>query len=187
MAAVDSPAIDSRDASWLCMVVENLTACAVGARWQKSITRCEDPRCTGVLALRRTGDACEWYCSRCAQSGAVVGFRDGPHDLSAVARADANVRGEAVVYTRADEIDSARRQSLSQQLRYVLAIATAHPEGYLTLACVDDELSSLTTALADALTRSHDDDLLPLQRLLARCDAALLAQRSREVPPVTFH
>lgn len=186
-SVADGACAEARDASWLCMLVENLTACAVGARWQRSITRCEDPRCAGVVALRRTGDACEWYCSQCAASGAVVGFRDGPYDLSQSAAREAGGRGEAVVYTRVEELDAARRQALPTGLRYLLAIAVQHAQGHITVACSDEDLAALAAALEGALRHSHDDDLLPLHRLLARLDAALLALRAREKPQVTLH
>jgi len=117
----------------------------------------------------------------------VVGFRDGPHDLTRVAQRDAGIRSDAVVYTRIDEVDAARRQTLPVPLRYVLAIAIHHAQGYVTIACTDEELAALTAALEAALPRTHDDDLLPMHRLLARLDAALLALSSREKLPITLH
>jgi hypothetical protein len=186
-AAPPSQELEARDASWLCMLVENLTACAIGPRWQRGITRCEDSRCAGVVALRRTGDACEWYCNQCAASGAVVGFRDSQYDLTQRAERDVGIRSDALVYTRVDELDAARRQNLPVALRYVLAIAIHHAQGHVTVAATEEELAGLCASLESALPRAHDDDLLPLHRLLARLDAAILSLRAHDKQPVTLH
>jgi hypothetical protein len=186
-SATDPASAEARDARFLCMVVENLTGRQVGPQWAKSITRCDDPRCQGVLALRRIGEACEWYCRRCGASGAVVGFRDGPHDFSRYAERLAAGNAEHTLYARLDEIDAARRQILPTPLRALLVLATGLAQDHVTLHCEENDLGHLLEALQSALPKVHEDDLLPVQRLLARIDSALLSMRTREREAYTLH
>ncbi|MFM2416959.1 MAG: hypothetical protein RL385_1682 [Pseudomonadota bacterium] len=183
----DPASAEAREARFLCMVVENLTARQVGAQWAKSITRCDDPRCQGLLALRRIGDACEWYCRRCGASGAVVGFRDGPHDFTRHAQQLTAEAAEHTLYARLDEIDAARRQILPTPLRALLVLATSLAQDHVTLRCEEGDLGHLLEALQIALPKAHEDDLLPVQRLLARIDSALLSMRTREREAYTLH
>jgi hypothetical protein len=82
----------ARELFWLGSIVEVATACGVGARWERAIVRCDEVSCDSAVAVRRTGDACEWYCPSCATFGAIVGWRGSRWDLGEVASNDQSDR-----------------------------------------------------------------------------------------------
>lgn len=170
----------TREVQWLGSVIEIVTACRTGARWERAAVSCDDPACIGRMAVRRTGDACEWYCAVCAGSGAVLGWRGTRWDLTLLEQEDEVDRSDALVFARLDELDAARRQVAVRGLRLSLALAAAHAD-YVVVAFSEGELSELLEYLekepADRLT----------SRFAARLDAALIACDARKVEPPTIH
>jgi hypothetical protein len=175
-----------RELGWLGGIVEVVTACNVGGRWERAIVRCEEPSCDAVLAVRRTGDACEWYCATCNCFGAIVGWRGSRWDLSEVLQRDDTDRSEAAIFTRFDELDSVRRCFLSQSLKLTLALATSQAD-YVVVTCAERELSELLCALEDAAARAPHTEGRLIDRFVARVDAALLACEARSDFPPTLH
>jgi hypothetical protein len=176
----------TEDVAWLGGLLEVLSACRVGQRWERAAVRCETPGCTGPVALRRIGDACEWFCALCTVSGAVVGWRGTVWDLTALEQADAVDRTDAFVFTRIDELDAVRRLGLARELRLTLAMAQAEAD-YVIVPCSQSELEELTTALEPLLAQLRPDDRRLVDRFCARADAALLACEARTDEPPTVH
>jgi hypothetical protein len=176
----------ARELSWLGGIVEVVTACAVGDRWERAIVRCDDVACAAPVALRRTGDACEWYCPGCATFGAIVGWRGSRFDLSDVQRVDESERSDAAIFTRLDELDSVRRCTLSQGLKLTLALATLHAD-YVVVTCAERELSELLCALEEVIGKVAPMDRRLVDRFVARVDAALLAYEAHAEAPPTLH
>ena len=172
--------------SFLGAIVEVVTACGVGTNWERSIVRCDEPRCDSALALRRTGDACEWYCPSCATFGAVVGWRNGRFDLAEVLADDDSHRTDAAIFARLDELDAVRRCSLPPRLKLTLALASLQAD-FVVVTCAERELSELLCGLEEAIGRMPQGDRRLIDRFVARVDSALLAcETRREVPP-TLH
>lgn len=169
-----------REVFWLGSIVEVVTACRTGSRWERAAVPCDDPRCAGRMGVRRIGDACEWFCASCAGSGAVLGWRDTQWDLTEVEREDEVDRSDALVFTRIEELAAARMQPLSVELRLALALAAAHAD-YVVVSFSEPELGELL----DALEAFSGERLV--DRFIARLDAALLACEARKVEPPTVH
>jgi hypothetical protein len=176
----------ARELSWLGSIVEVVTACGVGTRWERAIVRCDEASCDSAIALRRTGDACEWYCPSCATFGAIVGWRGSRWDLSDVADSDQSDRTEAAIFTRLDELECVRRCKLAQPLKLTLALATPQAD-YVVVTCAERELSELLCALEEANSASQSADRRLVDRFVARVDAALLACEARSELPPTLH
>lgn len=169
-----------RDVVWLGGVIEVVTACRTGARWERGAVPCEDARCAGRMGLRRTGDACEWFCAQCASSGAVLGWKGTRWDLTELERDDELDRSDAMVFARLDELAAARAHELPPELRLPLALAAAHAD-YVIVGFAERELGELLEALEGA----GSDRLV--DRFCARIDSALLACEARKVEPPTVH
>jgi len=176
----------ARELSWLGSIVEVVTACGVGSRWERAIVRCDEVSCDSAVALRRTGDACEWYCPGCATFGAIVGWRGSRWDLSEVVDNDQTDRTEAAIFTRLDELESVRGCALSQPLKLTLALATLQAD-YVVVTCAERELSELLCALEDTSAASPPTERRLIERFVARVDSALLACEARADLPPTLH
>lgn len=172
--------------AFLGTIVETVTACAVGNNWERSIVRCDEPRCDSSVALRRTGDACEWYCPGCSTFGAVVGWRNGRFDLSDVLARDDTDRTDAAIFARLDELGAVRRCTLPQRLKLTLALATQQAD-FVVVTCAERELSELLCALEEAIGRMPQLDRRLIDRFVARVDSALLACETRQDVPPTLH
>lgn len=170
----------THEVQWLGSLIEIVTACRTGARWERGAISCDDPACSGRMAVRRTGDACEWYCAACAGSGALLGWRGTRWDLTELEQQDEVDRSDALVFARLDELDAARRQVRARGLRLTLALAAAHAD-YVIVGFSEGELSELL----EHLDKGHDDRLT--DRFAARVDAAMLACEARKVEPPTIH
>lgn len=170
-----------RDVQWLGNIVELVTACRTGARWERGATPCDDPKCAGRMGIRRIGDACEWFCAVCAGSGAVLGWKGTRWDLTELEREDEVDRSDALVFSRLEELAAARQQSLPTELRLPLALAAAHAD-YVIVSFAERELAELLDALDDLPTPGR-----LLERFIARLDSALLACEARKVEPPTVH
>jgi hypothetical protein len=175
-----------RELRWLGGIVEVVTACAVGGRWERAIVRCDDGSCASVVALRRTGDACEWYCPSCATFGAVVGWRGSRFDLTEVRRLDDSDRSDATIFTRIDELECVRAVNLSQRLKLTLAQATPQAD-YVVVTCAERELSELLCALEEVIGKVPAAERRLVDRFVARLDAALLACEAHAEAPPTLH
>ncbi len=171
---------------WLGGIVEVVTACAVGGRWERAIVRCDDVSCASLVALRRTGDACEWYCPSCATFGAVVGWRGSRFDLTEVRRLDDSERSDAAVFTRSDELECVRACNLSQRLKLTLALATPQAD-HVVVTCAERELSELLCALEEVIGKVAPAERRLVDRFVARVDAALLACEAHAEAPPTLH
>jgi hypothetical protein len=182
----DREEAQARELSWLGGIVEVVTACAVGDRWERAIVRCDEITCGAPVALRRTGDACEWYCPGCATFGAIVGWRGSRFDLSELQRVEDGERADAVIFARLDELDSVRRCSLSQGLKLTLALATMHTD-YVVVTCAERELSELLCALEEVIGKVSAADRRLVDRFVARVDSALLACEAQAEAPPTLH
>ncbi|HEY6881467.1 MAG TPA: hypothetical protein VI299_25755 [Polyangiales bacterium] len=169
-----------REVQWLGAIVEVITACRTGARWERAAVPCDDPKCSGRLGVRRIGDACEWFCASCAGSGALLGWRATRWDLTEPERQDELDRTDAMVFARLDELFAARRCALPVELRLPLALAAAHAD-YVIVAFAERELGELLDALED----ERADRLV--DRFATRLDAALLACEARKQEPPTIH
>lgn len=169
-----------REVSWLGTIVEVVTACRVGARWERGAVLCDDAQCPGRMGVRRIGDACEWFCAACSGSGAVLGWRDTRWDLTRAEQADEVDRSDVVVFARLDELIAARMQPLELELRLPLALAAAHAD-YVLVSFAEQEVGELIDAL-----ESYASERL-VDRFSARLDAALLACEARKVEPPTVH
>jgi hypothetical protein len=168
-------------------IIEVVTACNVGGRWERAIVRCDEAACDCTLALRRTGDACEWYCSSCATFGAIVGWRGSRWDLGEVAGRDESDRTEAAIFTRVDELESVRCCALSQPLKLTLALATMQAD-YVVVTCAERELPELLCALEDAASSTPPAERRLIDRFVARVDSALLAcEAHADAAPPTLH
>ncbi len=181
----------AREVNWLGRIIEVVTACRTGARWERAAVPCDDPKCAGRVGVRRIGDACEWFCASCAGSGAVLGWRDTQWDLSELECEDEVDRSDALVFSRLDELDAARQQPLKPELRLPLALAAAHAD-YVIVSFSERELSELLEALearrAERLEAPGERKIERLvDRFSARLDAALLASEARKVEPPTVH
>jgi hypothetical protein len=165
-----------REVQWLGSVVEVVTACRTGARWERAAVPCDDTKCAGRLGVRRIGDACEWFCAACAGSGAVLGWRDTRWDLTELERKDETDRSDAMVFARLDELAAARKHPL----RLPLALSAAHAD-YVLISFSERELGELLETLEEV----QGDRLV--DRLAARLDAALLACEARKQEPPTIH
>jgi hypothetical protein len=165
---------------WLGSVVEVVTACRTGARWERAAVPCDDPKCPGRLGVRRIGDACEWFCSGCAGSGAVLGWRDTRWDLTEAEQKDEVDRSDAMVFTRLEELSATRRAVEVLNLRLPLALAAAHAD-YVIVSFSERELGELLDALDELRAERLVD------RFAARIDAALLACEARKQEPPTIH
>jgi hypothetical protein len=170
----------AREAQWLGDIVEVVTACRTGPRWERAAVPCDDPNCLGRMGVRRIGDACEWFCAQCASSGAVLGWRGSEWDLTQLERDDEVDRSDALVFSRLEELAAIRAQPLTQKLRLALALAAAHAD-YVIVSFSERELAELL----DALDECASDRLL--ERFTARLDSALLACEARKVEPPTVH
>ena len=171
---------------WLGGIVEVVTACGVGGRWERAIVRCDDVSCASVVALRRTGDACEWYCPSCATFGAVVGWRGSRFDLTDVRRLDDSDRSDAAIFTRMDELECVRACNLSQRLKLTLALATPQAD-HVVVTCAERELSELLCALEEVIGKVAPAERRLVDRFVARVDAALLACEAHAEAPPTLH
>jgi len=169
-----------REVQWLGCLVELVTACRTGGRWERAAAPCDDPKCAGRMGIRRIGDACEWFCAACSGSGAVLGWRGTRWDLTELEREDELDRSDALVFTRLEELAAVRRQTLVPELRLSLALAAAHAD-YVIVSFAERELAELL----DALDECVGDRLV--DRFAARLDAALLACEARKVEPPTVH
>jgi len=176
----------ARELSWLGGIVEVVTAAGVADRWERAIVRCDESNCGASVALRRTGDACEWYCPGCATFGAIVGWRGSRYDLTDLQRVDDNDRSDAVIFTRLDELDSVRRCPLPAGLKLTLALATMHAD-YVVVTCAERELSELLCGLEEVIGRVSAVDRRLVDRFVARVDAALLACEAHSDAPPTLH
>jgi hypothetical protein len=176
----------ARELSWLGGIVEVVTACGVGERWERAIVRCDESNCGAPVALRRTGDACEWYCPGCATFGAIVGWRASRYDLTEVSRADDSEHADAAIFTRIDELDSVRRCTLPAGLRLTLALSSLHAD-YVVVTCAERELSELLCALEEVIGKVSPVDRRLVDRFVARVDAALLASEAYAEAPPTLH
>jgi hypothetical protein len=165
---------------WLGTVIEIVTACRTGARWERAALSCDDPRCAGRLGVRRIGDACEWFCATCAASGAVLGWIDTRWDLTRLEQQDEVDRSDVLVFARVDELDAARRNVQAAELRFSLALAAAHAD-YVIVSFAERELLELLELLEECTGERLVD------RFSARLDAALLACEARKVEPPTVH
>lgn len=174
------------EVAWLGGLLEILSACRVGTRWERAATRCEHPGCPGPVAIRRIGDACEWFCAACANSGAIVGWRGSAWDLTALEAEDNVDRSDALIFARLDELDAVRRTKLAPELRLLLALAQAHAD-YVLVPCSTAELVELTGALEPLLPSLESDERRLVDRFLARVDAALLACEVQTEEPPTIH
>jgi hypothetical protein len=169
-----------REVQWLGSVVEVVTACRTGARWERGAVPCDDVKCPGRLGVRRIGDACEWFCSSCSASGAVLGWRDTHWDLTEIERQDEVDRSDAMVFTRLEELAAVRRVKLPLELRLPLALAAAHAD-YVIVSFSERELGELLDLLDDVRGERLVD------RFAARLDASLLACEARKLEPPTIH
>ncbi|MDB4985440.1 MAG: hypothetical protein JWN04_618 [Myxococcaceae bacterium] len=165
---------------WLGGIVEVVTACRTGARWERAAVPCDDLRCPGRMGVRRIGDACEWFCAQCSSSGAVLGWRSSRWDLTQLERDDEVDRSDALVFARLEELAATRGQLLTPELRLPLALAAAHAD-YIIVSFSERELAELL----DALDECADNRLV--ERFHARLDSALLACEARKVEPPTVH
>jgi hypothetical protein len=170
----------AREVHWLGSVVEIVTACRTGSRWERAAVPCDDASCAGRVGVRRIGDACEWFCASCAASGAVLGWRGTRWDLTALEQADEADRSDALVFTRIDELDAARREVVSAALRLPLALAAAHAD-YVIVSFAERELLEIIEQLEERPSERLVD------RFAARLDSALLACEARKVEPPTVH
>jgi hypothetical protein len=170
----------AREVHWLGSVVEIITACRTGSRWERAAVPCDDPRCGGRVGVRRIGDACEWFCATCASSGAVLGWRTTRWDLTQLEQQDDIDRSDVIVFTRLDELHAARRHVVTAELRLPLALAAAHAD-YVIVSFCERELLELLEALEGRSSERLVD------RFAARLDAALLACEARKVEPPTVH
>jgi hypothetical protein len=169
-----------RELHWLGSVVEVVTACRTGARWERAAVPCDDAKCAGRLGVRRIGDACEWFCATCAGSGAVLGWRGTRWDLTELEQSDEIDRSDAMVFARLDELAAARRVMGVVELRLPLALAAAHAD-YVIVSFSERELGDLLELL-EALRGER-----LVERFSARLDAALLACEARKQEPPTIH
>jgi hypothetical protein len=176
----------ARELSWLGSIIEVVTACSIGTRWERAIVRCDEASCDSAIALRRTGDACEWYCPSCATFGAIVGWRGSRWDLGEVAESDQSDRTEAAIFTRLDELECVRHCKLAQPLKLTLALARPQAD-YVVVTCAERELSELLCALEEASSATQPADRRLVDRFVARVDAALLACEARSELPPTLH
>lgn len=165
---------------WLGSIVEVVTACRTGARWERAAVPCDDTKCAGRLGVRRIGDACEWFCSGCAGSGAVLGWRDTRWDLTELEQEDEVDRSDAMVFARLDELAATRRVVDELSLRLPLALAAAHAD-YVIIGFAERELAELL----DRLDVVGGERLV--ERFAARIDSALLACEARKQEPPTIH
>ncbi|MDB4972107.1 MAG: hypothetical protein JWN48_448 [Myxococcaceae bacterium] len=170
----------AREAQWLGDLVEVVTACRTGARWERAALPCDDLRCAGRMGVRRIGDACEWFCAQCAGSGAVLGWRNTRWDLTQLERDDEVDRSDALVFARLEELAATRGLGLLPKLRLPLALAAAHAD-YVIVSFSERELAELL----DALDECSGERLV--ERFAARLDSALLACEARKVEPPTVH
>lgn len=177
---------DARELRFLGSIVETITACGVGAKWERAIVCCDQASCDSALALRRTGDACEWYCPSCATFGAVVGWRGGAYDLTEALQQDDSDRTDAAIFTRLDELCAVRRLYLAPRLKLTLALATAQAD-FVVVTCAERELSELLCSLEEALSGVPQAERRLIDRFVARVDAALLACETRQELPPTLH
>jgi hypothetical protein len=182
----DREEVAARELSWLGGIVEVVTACGVADRWERAIVRCDEVSCGAPVALRRTGDACEWYCPGCATFGAIVGWRGSRYDLTDMQRGDDNDRVDAVIFTRLDELDSVRRCPLPPGLKLTLALATLHSD-YVVVSCAERELSELLCGLEEIIGKVSAIDRRLVDRFVARVDSALLACEAQAEAPPTLH
>lgn len=169
-----------REVIWLGSIVEVVTACRTGARWERAAVPCDDTKCTGRLGVRRIGDACEWFCASCAGSGAVLGWRDTRWDLTTLEQQDEVDRSDAMVFARLDELEAVRRVPLALELRLPLALAAAHAD-YVIVSFAERELGELLDVVSELRAERLVD------RFAARLDAALLACEARKQEPPTIH
>ncbi len=181
----------AREVRWLGRIIEVVTACRTGARWERAAVPCDDAKCTGRVGVRRIGDACEWFCASCAGSGAVLGWRDTQWDLTELEREDEVDRSDALVFTRLDELDAVRQRPLKPELRLPLALAAAHAD-YVIVSFSERELSELLEALEEHESERMETlegrkNVRLVDRFSARLDAALLACEARKVEPPTVH
>lgn len=176
----------ARELSWLGGIVEVVTACGVKDRWERTIVRCDEVTCGAPVALRRTGDACEWYCPGCATFGAIVGWRGSRYDLSELSPGEDEEPGEAIIFTRLDELDSVRRCPLPQGLKLTLALASLRAD-YVVVTCRERELSELLCGLEEVIGKVSASDRRLVDRFVARVDAALLACEAHAEAPPTLH
>ena len=165
---------------WLGNIVEVVTACRTGARWERAAVPCDDPKCTGRLGVRRIGNACEWFCASCVSSGALLGWQDTRWDLTEIEQDDEVDRSDALVFARLEELDAARRKELPSELRLPLALAAAHAD-YVVVGFAERELAELVELLDECGGERLVD------RFAARLDAALLACEAKKVEPPTVH
>ncbi|MET0341781.1 MAG: hypothetical protein ABW252_12325 [Polyangiales bacterium] len=170
----------AREVHWLGNIIEVVTACRTGARWERAAVPCDDPKCAGRLGVRRIGNACEWFCATCASSGALLGWQDTRWDLTELEREDEVDRSDALVFARLEELDAVRRTSLPSELRLPLALAAAHAD-YVVVGFAERELAELL----DVLEERSGERLV--DRFTARLDAALLACEAKKVEPPTVH
>ncbi|HEX5657413.1 MAG TPA: hypothetical protein VFX59_09460, partial [Polyangiales bacterium] len=126
------------------------------------------------------GDACEWFCSGCAGSGAVLGWRDSRWDLTEQEQKDELDRSDAMVFTRLDELAATRRAVDVLSLRLPLALAAAHAD-YVIVSFAERELAELLDVLEDLRAERLVD------RFAARIEAALLMCEARKQEPPTIH
>jgi hypothetical protein len=176
----------TEDIAWLGSLLEILSACRIGRRWERAAVRCATSHCDGPVALRRIGDACEWFCAACTASGAVVGWRGTAWDLTALEQADETDRSDAFVFTRLDELEMVRREDLPRELRFTLAMAQAQAD-YAIVPCSLGELNDLCAALEPRLAHMAPAQRRLVDRFLARVDAAQLACEARTEEPPTVH
>lgn len=175
-----------RELYWLGGIVEVVTATGVAGSWQRAIVRCDEPTCDNPVAVRRTGDACEWYCPSCATFGAVIGWRGGKFDLSSALDEDDSDRSDATIFARLDELESVRRCDLTAPLKLTLARSSLQAD-YVVTPCAERQLSELLCALEDAIRRAPSQERHLIDRFVARVDSALLACESRDPGPPTLH
>lgn len=169
-----------REVQWLGSIVEVITACRAGARWERAAAPCDDAKCPGRMGVRRIGDACEWFCAACAGSGAILGWRGTRWDLTELEREDEVDRSDAMVFVRLEELAATRQQSLPRELRLTLALAAAHAD-YVIVSFAERELAELLDVLDEAPAERL------VERFAARLDSALLACEARKVEPPTVH
>lgn len=165
---------------WLGSIIEVITACRTGTRWERAAAPCDDPKCGGRLGVRRIGAACEWFCASCASSGAVLGWQQSRWDFTELEQEDEVDRSDALVFARLEELDAVRRHSLPPELRFPLALAAAHAD-YVIVSFAERELVELLEVLEERTGERLVD------RFAARVDAALLACEARKVEPPTVH
>jgi hypothetical protein len=168
------------EVAWLGSLIEVVTACRTGSRWERGAVPCEDLSCSGPLGIRRTGDACEWFCAQCSSSGAVLGWKRTQWDLTELERVDEIDRSDAMVFARLEELAATRNHPLTTELRLPLALAAAHAD-YVIVAFSERELAELLDLLDEVTSERLVD------RFAARLDSALLACEARKVEPPTVH